>query len=66
MPRNRPPGALARMMQLMGSQIANDNKGVPALAEIEKSGNTALVFVNVTIPPQGVQQGDKIDCTISA
>lgn len=58
--------ALARVMQLMGSQIASDTKGAPALSEIEKSGNTALVFVTVTVPPQGVQQGDKIDCTISA
>lgn len=58
--------ALARMMQLMGSQIANDTKGAPALAEIEKSGNVALVFVTANIPPQGVQQGDQIDCTISA
>lgn len=58
--------ALARMMQLMGSQIANDAKGAPSLAEIEKAGNTALVFVTVNVPPQGVQQGDQIDCTISA
>ena len=58
--------ALARMMQLMGSQIANDAKGAPSLSEIEKAGNTALVFVTVNVPPQGVQQGDQIDCTISA
>ncbi len=58
--------ALARMMQVMGSQISNDMKGAPVLAEIEKSGNVALVFVTVTIPPQGTQQGDQIDCTVSA
>lgn len=58
--------ALARMMQVMGSQISNDVKGAPVLAEIEKAGNVALVFVTANIPPQGVQQGDQIDCTISA
>ena len=35
--------ALAHMMQKMGGQIANDAKGAPALSEIEKSGNAALV-----------------------
>ncbi len=58
--------ALARMMQLMGSQIGSDTNGAPNLAEIEKSGNVALVFVTVNIPPQGAQQGDQLDCTISA
>ena len=58
--------ALARMMQLMGSQLSSDPKGGPSLAEIEKAGNVALVFVTVNVPPQGVQQGDQIDCTISA
>lgn len=58
--------ALARMMQLMGSQIASDANGQPQFAEIEKSGNVALVFVTVAIPPQGAQQGDQLNCTVSA
>ncbi len=58
--------ALARTMQLMGSQISSDAKGALQLAEIEKSSNVAYVFINVTIPPQGTQRGDKLDCTISA
>jgi flagellar P-ring protein FlgI len=58
--------ALARMMQLMGGQISNDASGNAQLAEIEKSGNVALVMVTVEVPAAGVQQGDTIDCTISA
>lgn len=58
--------ALARMMQLMGSQIASDANGLPQISEIEKSGNVALVFVTVAIPTQGAQQGDQLDCTVSA
>ena len=58
--------ALARMMQLMGSQIASDVNGLPQISEIEKSGNVALVFVTVDIPPAGAQQGDQLDCTVSA
>lgn len=58
--------SLARMMQLMGSQIATDAQGVPDLKDIEKAGNVALVFITADIPPSGAQQGDAIDCTISA
>lgn len=58
--------SLARVMQLMGSQIATDTKGVLQLSEIEKSNNVALVFVSATIPNEGAQQGAQLDCTISA
>ncbi len=58
--------ALARMMQLMGGQISADANGVAQISEIEKSTNVAMVFVTVDIPAAGAQQGDKLDCTISA
>ena len=58
--------ALSQMMLKMGSQIATDVNGSPQISEIEKSGNVALVFVTVDIPPAGAQQGDQLDCTISA
>jgi flagellar P-ring protein FlgI len=58
--------ALARMMQLMGSNITTDSQGFPKLDEIEKAGNVALVFVTAVIPPAGAQQGDTMNCTISA
>jgi flagellar P-ring protein precursor FlgI len=57
---------LARMMQKMGNPVGMDARGVPQLAEIEKTKNVAAVTVTVTIPPQGVQPGDQLDCTISA
>ncbi len=58
--------ALARMMQLMGSNITTDAQGFPKLDEIEKAGNVALVFVTANVPMAGAQQGDTLDCTISA
>lgn len=58
--------SLARMMQLMGSQIATDAQGIPDPKDIEKADNVALVFITADIPPSGAQQGDALDCTISA
>ncbi len=53
-------------MQLMGGQISTDANGQAVSSEVEKAGNVAVVIVTATVPPQGVQQGDKLDCTVSA
>ena len=58
--------ALARSIQLMGGNISTDIQGFPQLDEIAEANNTALVFVTAEIPASGAQQGDLIDCTISA
>jgi flagellar P-ring protein FlgI len=58
--------ALARTMQLMGGQVASDLQGKLIEKEISSAKNVALVFIKATIPPTGVQQGDKLNCTISA
>ncbi len=58
--------ALARTMQLMGSNISTDAQGFPQVDEIADANNSALVFVTAEIPPAGAQQGDLLDCTISA
>ena len=58
--------ALARTMQLMGGNISTDVQGFPQLDEIAEANNTALVFVTAEVPPAGAQQGDLLDCTISA
>ena len=58
--------ALARTMQLLGSNISTDAQGFPVLDEIADANNTALVIVTAEIPPAGAQQGDTLDCTISA
>lgn len=58
--------ALARTMQLMGSNISTDAQGFPKLDEIADANNIALVIVTAEIPQVGAQQGDTLDCTISA
>ncbi len=58
--------ALAQMLKNMGGNIAQDGLGVPDLKEIEDTGNVALVLVTANIPGAGVQQGDKLNCTVSA
>lgn len=58
--------ALARSMQLMGSNIATDAQGLPKIEELADANNIALVFVTAEIPPAGAQQGDVLDCTVSA
>lgn len=58
--------ALARVMQLMGSNISNDTQGFPKIDEIADANNIALVIVTAEVPPTGAQQGDTLNCTISA
>ncbi|MCA9192926.1 MAG: flagellar basal body P-ring protein FlgI [Planctomycetales bacterium] len=58
--------ALARMMQVMGSNIAADSQGFPDISELEGTGNVALVMVSADIPPAGAQQGDALTCSVSA
>jgi flagellar P-ring protein precursor FlgI len=63
----RPTGAaLARLIQKMGGQIPVDAYGKLQTKDVEDAKNVALVFVSVTVPPNGSQQGDKLDCSISA
>jgi flagellar P-ring protein precursor FlgI len=58
--------ALARYMELMGHRIGNDPRGQLMLDELKGVKNVALVFLTVTVPPGGAQQGDLLDCKISA
>ncbi|GIW98953.1 MAG: flagellar P-ring protein FlgI [Pirellulaceae bacterium] len=58
--------ALARMVQLMGGSVTTDLQGVPQIEDFEDSKNTALVLVTAKIPPAGAQQGDRLNCTVSA
>jgi flagellar P-ring protein precursor FlgI len=58
--------ALARYMELMGHRLASNAQGQPSLDELKSVKNVALVFVTATIPAGGAQQGDEIDCTVSA
>lgn len=58
--------ALTRTMQLMGGQVATDIQGRLLEKEMANAKNVAIVFVEATIPATGVQQGDKLHCTINA
>lgn len=58
--------ALARYMELMGHRVGNDPKGQTMLDELKGVKNVALVFLTVTIPASGAQQGDLLDCKVSA
>jgi flagellar P-ring protein precursor FlgI len=58
--------ALTRSMQLMGGQVSSDIQGRLIEKEMSNAKNVALVFVEVTIPPSGAQQGDKLSCKVSA
>lgn len=58
--------ALAKMMQNMGSNIATDAQGLPKIEELAEANNIALVLVTAEVPQAGAQQGDTVDCTISA
>jgi flagellar P-ring protein FlgI len=56
--------ALARTMQNMGGLISNDVQGRIVEKEIANAKNVAYAFVEVTVPASGVQQGDKLNCTV--
>ncbi|MGI8978892.1 MAG: flagellar basal body P-ring protein FlgI [Pirellulaceae bacterium] len=58
--------ALARYMELMGHRLGSDPKGQVSLDELKGVKNVALVSVSATVPPGGAQQGDLLDCTVSA
>lgn len=58
--------ALARMMQLMGGQVALDAAGRLDLEDVKDAKNVALVFVTVKVPGVGAQQGDQLDVSINA
>lgn len=58
--------ALARYMELMGHRLSTDAQGSVLLDELKSVRNVALVFITATVPPGGAQQGDTLDCLISA
>jgi flagellar P-ring protein FlgI len=58
--------ALARMMQLMGGQVALDAMGRLNVDDVQNAKNVALVFVTAKVPGVGAQQGDQLDVSINA
>jgi len=58
--------ALAHYMEVLGHRIGTSQAGQPLLDELRNVKNVALVFVTATVPPGGAQQGDLLDCMVSA
>lgn len=58
--------ALARMMQLMGGQMATDPQGRLLMENVENAKNVAMVFVTAEIPAVGAVQGDRLNVKVSA
>lgn len=58
--------ALARTTQILGGNLTADSQGLPLLEELEAAKNVAQVMITATIPPEGAQQGDLLDCHVSA
>jgi flagellar P-ring protein FlgI len=57
--------SLARMMELMGTRVAQGPDGAFLLQEIKDAKNVALVFVTATVPAAGGRQGDVLNCTVA-
>jgi len=58
--------ALAHYMELLGHRVGTSQTGQPMIEELKSVKNVALVFVTATVPAAGAQQGDNLDCTVSA
>ncbi len=58
--------ALTRLMQQMGGQVSSDIQGRLLEKEMANSKNVAAVLVTATLPASGVEQGDKLNCKVSA
>jgi flagellar P-ring protein FlgI len=58
--------ALAHYMELLGHHIGTGQTGQTQFDELKSVKNIALVYVTATVPAGGAQQGDLLDCTLSA
>lgn len=58
--------ALAQYMALMGHRLTTTPQGQLMLDELKGVKNVALVSVTATVPAAGAQQGDSLDCIVSA
>lgn len=58
--------ALANLMMSLGSAMQRDAQGLPVLTELKEMRNVAAVIVTAKVPGAGAQQGDQLNCTVSA
>jgi flagellar P-ring protein FlgI len=57
---------LAHYMEMLGHRVSTGPGGQPLAEELKSVKNVALVYVMATVPAGGAQQGDVLDCTVSA
>src|SRR4051794_1650007 len=58
--------ALAHFMDMIGHRLGPGQGGQPVLDELKGAKNVALVYVTAVVPQGGAQQGDNLDCIVSA
>jgi flagellar P-ring protein precursor FlgI len=58
--------ALASLMLNLGANIRTDGQGLPVTEELEDMRNIAAVVITATVPAAGAQQGDQLNCSVSA
>ncbi len=58
--------ALAHYMELLGHHLGKGDKGQTSFDELKNAKNVAMVYVMATVPAGGAQQGDMLDCFVSA
>jgi flagellar P-ring protein precursor FlgI len=58
--------ALAQYMGLLGHSVGKNQAGQMQFEELKNAKNVALVYVSAIVPAGGAQQGDNLECSISA
>lgn len=58
--------AMANLMLNLGSSIQRDGQGLPVIDELKDMRNIAAVVVTAQVPAAGAQQGDQLNCSVSA
>ncbi len=58
--------ALANLLMSLGSSVQRDGQGLPVLSDLKDMKNVAAVFITAKVPPAGAQQGDLLNCSVSA
>ncbi len=58
--------ALANLMMSLGASIKRDGQGLPVIADLKDAKNIAAVLVTAKVPSAGAQQGDQLNCSVSA
>lgn len=58
--------ALASLMLNLGANVKVDGFGLPLTDELKDMKNVAAAIITATVPAAGAQQGDQLNCSVSA